>query len=133
MSLERLLVVVFALAAAPAAPAAAQPPILDVHLHASLAADQGPPPLAMCTPFQGLDAWDPRRPFTDQFMERVKTPTCSDPIWSPTTETDCPAHSLRNSRLPHSAPRGRDRRERIHEAEDLALLVPGADTERERV
>ena len=94
MSLTRLLVFALAVAAAPAAPAAAQPPILDMHLHASLAADQGPPPLAMCTPFQGFDAWDPRRPFTDQFMERVKNPTCSDPIWSPTTDDEVRTRTL---------------------------------------
>lgn len=30
------------------------PPILDVHLHAPRATDQGPPPLALCMPGMGL-------------------------------------------------------------------------------
>ena len=31
-------------------PAVAADPIIDMHLHALAADDQGPPPLAMCTP-----------------------------------------------------------------------------------
>lgn len=73
---------------AAAAPAAARgrPPIIDMHLHAMAANEQGPPPMAMCTPLKGFDAWDQRRPYPEQFVERFKHPSCSDPIWSPTTD-----------------------------------------------
>jgi predicted TIM-barrel fold metal-dependent hydrolase len=41
------------------APAEERLPIIDMHLHASPADDQGPPPLAMCTPIDPFPAWDP--------------------------------------------------------------------------
>jgi predicted TIM-barrel fold metal-dependent hydrolase len=74
--------------------AAGQAPILDVHLHALAADEQGPPPLAMCTPFQGFDSWDPRRPYQEQFLTRVKRPACKDPIWSPTTDDEVRSRTL---------------------------------------
>jgi predicted TIM-barrel fold metal-dependent hydrolase len=65
-----------------------RPPVLDMHLHASRAADQGPPPLGMCTPFPSFLAWDQSRPFGEVFIGRLKTPPCSDPVWSPMTDSD---------------------------------------------
>lgn len=62
------------------------PPIIDVHLHALRATDQGPPPLAFCLPTVQWPAWDPQRPWPEQFMEWMKNPNCEDPIWSPTTD-----------------------------------------------
>lgn len=70
------------------APGSARPPIIDVHLHASAADAQGPPPLAMCTPFGSFAAWDPAKPFGDAFMARLKQPTCKDPVWSPRTDQE---------------------------------------------
>ena len=43
-------------------PAQAQPPVIDMHLHALAADSQGPPPLAMCTPIEPFRAWDPAGP-----------------------------------------------------------------------
>jgi predicted TIM-barrel fold metal-dependent hydrolase len=85
----KALPVLLALAAAAASgPAAARPrqPIIDMHMHAMGAADQGPPPLAMCTPFPEFPAWDQRRPYQEVFSERMKKPVCADPVWSPTTD-----------------------------------------------
>lgn len=62
------------------------PPIFDVHLHALGAADEGPPPLAMCLPFVEFPAWDPQRPYAETFMGLLKDPPCDDPVWSPTTD-----------------------------------------------
>lgn len=62
-------------------------PIIDVHLHAIGAGDQGPPPLAMCTPIDIFPAWDPAKSsYSAAFMERLKHPPCQDPVWSPMTD-----------------------------------------------
>ncbi|CAN5788378.1 hypothetical protein BH23GEM11_BH23GEM11_16990 [soil metagenome] len=62
-------------------------PVIDVHLHASMAASAGPPPLAMCTPFPVGQPWDPAMgPLVDLFIGMQKDPPCSDPVWSPETD-----------------------------------------------
>jgi len=61
-------------------------PVIDMHLHAGGAADQGPPPLAMCTPFETIPVWDQREPFEKVFIDRLKRPSCKDPVWSPTSD-----------------------------------------------
>ena len=63
-------------------------PILDVHLHASAADQQGPPPLAMCTPMAPFPAWDPSQPYGEAFMARFKAPRCPDPVWSPVMDEE---------------------------------------------
>jgi uncharacterized protein len=74
------------------AASAAQPtirgpePIIDVHMHALAADEQGPPPMGMCTPFDEFPEWDQRRPYTEIFVDRFKHPRCKDPVWSPTTD-----------------------------------------------
>jgi hypothetical protein len=70
-------------------PAAQQPePIIDVHMHALAADAQGPPPLAMCTPFPEYTVWDPATAYPAVFVAKLKKPTCADPIWSPTTDDE---------------------------------------------
>ena len=71
-------------------PSAAQQrdPIIDMHMHALAAGAQGPPPLAMCTPFPEFSALDPAMSFREWFMARSKKPECTDPIWSPTTDDE---------------------------------------------
>ncbi|MCA1654827.1 MAG: amidohydrolase family protein [Sphingomicrobium sp.] len=61
-------------------------PIIDMHMHALKADDQGTPPLAMCTPIVAMPVWDQRVPYAKIFMERLKHPPCPDPVWSPTTD-----------------------------------------------
>jgi predicted TIM-barrel fold metal-dependent hydrolase len=63
-------------------------PILDVHLHAFAADQQGPPPLAMCTPIPEFPAWDPAAPYGETFMATLKDPPCDDPVWSPDTDEE---------------------------------------------
>jgi predicted TIM-barrel fold metal-dependent hydrolase len=73
-----------------AIPASAQKPlpVIDMHLHALAADDQGPPPLGLCVPL--LDyvdhVRDPIRPWGEIFMEWLKKPPCPDPAWSPPTD-----------------------------------------------
>jgi uncharacterized protein len=62
------------------------PPIIDVHVHASAADSQGPPPLAMCTPIAPMPVWDPATPYPAVFMRLMKEPPCADPVWSPATD-----------------------------------------------
>lgn len=40
--------------------AAIRDPIIDVHMHALHADDQGPPPMGMCTPIVSMPVWDQR-------------------------------------------------------------------------
>lgn len=71
----------------PAPAWAARPdPVIDMHMHALAADEQGPPPMGMCTPFDEFPAWDQRRPWPDVFLERFKHPACKDPVWSPATD-----------------------------------------------
>ena len=83
----------FVLFAAPTE-ARERPPIIDMHMHALAADEQGPPPLGMCTPIRGFDAWDQRRPWPEQFLERFQHPPCPDPIWSPRTDDEVRSRTL---------------------------------------
>lgn len=74
--------------------AKAQAPIIDVHLHAMGAADQGPPPLAMCTPINPMPTWAQTQPFLAAFLGWFKHPSCSDPIWSPQTDEEVMQRTL---------------------------------------
>jgi predicted TIM-barrel fold metal-dependent hydrolase len=82
----RLIVSALLLVASGSAQAGDRPPIIDMHLHALGASDQGPPPMGMCTPIVSMPVWDQRRPYAEQFIERFKHPPCSDPVWSPVTD-----------------------------------------------
>ena len=70
------------------------PPILDVHLHALAADDQGPPPLAMCTPFTHMPRWDQTEPFEQAFLSWFKHPACPDPVWSPMSDDEIMTKTL---------------------------------------
>lgn len=62
-------------------------PIIDMHMHALGAADQGPPPMAMCTPIADFPAWDPgKSSYGEVFMGIFKNPPCKNPVWSPKTD-----------------------------------------------
>ena len=67
---------------------AAPEPIIDMHLHALHADDQGPPPIAICAPYANAklgtgmpirDATSSGATYADQFFHR---PTCAKPLWS---------------------------------------------------
>lgn len=67
----------------------AQPaPIIDMHLHALGANDQGPAPVAICTPFPRFAAWDQRQAYAEQFLGMAKDPECDQPVWSPATDDE---------------------------------------------
>lgn len=122
-----------------ARPAAARDrlPVIDMHLHASGAADQGPPPVGICAPFGGIGAaHDPARPWGEAFMGLLKAPPCDNPIWSPETDTALRDQTLAAlERLNVIGVLGGDR-ERVAEWKALAperviaghnfILTPGA-------
>lgn len=77
-----------------AAPAAARPPIIDMHVHALAADDQGPPPLALCSPIDPMPVWDQKGPWIEQIMRYFKNPPCKDPVWSPKTDDEVRTRTL---------------------------------------
>ncbi|MGH7500191.1 MAG: amidohydrolase family protein [Longimicrobiales bacterium] len=89
-----IIVFVFLVVFTPAAVAQQRLPIIDMHLHASAANQQGPPPLAMCTPFGQFPAWDPLRPYGETFMARFGEPPCADPVWSPMTDEEVMSQTI---------------------------------------
>ncbi|MFC0589335.1 amidohydrolase family protein [Novosphingobium aquiterrae] len=69
-------------------------PIIDVHVHALKADDQGPPPLAMCTPIDPMPTWDTAKPVMQNFIAPFKQPACKDPVWSPTSDAEVMRRTL---------------------------------------
>ena len=69
------------------------PPIIDMHMHAMRADDQGPPPLGIC-PGEVWPPPEPGRPWADTFMAWLKKPPCPKPIWSPMTDREVMDRSL---------------------------------------
>jgi len=62
-------------------------PIIDMHLHAMPADNQGPPPLGLCVGGM-ISAHDPRTPWGAALMEMLSEPICEDPIWSSETDAE---------------------------------------------
>lgn len=63
-------------------------PIIDVHMHALAADQQGPPPVAICSPFKQFPAWDPSKSYGEMWLEILKNPPCDNPLWSPKTDSE---------------------------------------------
>lgn len=62
-------------------------PVIDVHVHALHADDQGPPPLSIGAPFRQLGINDPKDDFRGVFMKALKSQMWADHyITSPTTD-----------------------------------------------
>lgn len=53
-------------------------PVIDMHLHALHANDQGPAPLSIGAPFRDLGINDPKANFRDVFMKALKTKMWAD-------------------------------------------------------
>jgi hypothetical protein len=66
-----------------------RPPIIDVHLHASPAASQGPPPVPVCPGTAQLVA--PPRPDSMRLPELME---CASPLRSPTTDDEIMRQTL---------------------------------------
>ena len=93
--MHRLAVVVaLATLTVPVALAQTREPIIDMHLHASHADAQGPPPMSMCAPLNPMPSWDQSRSYPDVFLDRFKSPSCADPIRSPMTDAELMTRTL---------------------------------------
>jgi predicted TIM-barrel fold metal-dependent hydrolase len=69
-------------------------PVIDMHVHAFPANDQGPPPVAMCTGGVLAPAHDPAGSWTDVWVGMIKEPPCVDPIWSPRSDAELLARMI---------------------------------------
>lgn len=82
-------------AAAAAAAAAPRPPIIDMHLHALHADDQGPPPVSVCAPYDRMPVRDARMGPQESFAAIFKTaPPCAHPVVSAPTDDALRERSL---------------------------------------
>ena len=63
-------------------------PILDMHLHALPAAQNGPPPTAICAPIEEMPVHDPQKPWMENFMIWLKNPPCENAIWGGKTDEE---------------------------------------------
>lgn len=74
----------------------AQPvPIIDMHLHALHADDQGPPPVVVCAPYDEMPVRDTRLDAQASFAAIFKAPpTCTHPLWSAATDDELREKSL---------------------------------------
>jgi uncharacterized protein len=63
-------------------------PIIDVHLHALHATEQGPPPLGFCMPVGEFPVVSSGGDWPAAFLELQKNPPCDDPVWSSLTDEE---------------------------------------------
>lgn len=63
-------------------------PIIDMHLHALPASQNGPPPNAICAPPQEMPLNDPANPWVQTFGGWLKNPPCENAIWGPVTDQE---------------------------------------------
>ncbi len=69
-------------------------PIIDMHLHALHATDQGPPPVSLCSPPTGYPPADPAVGWTTMFMSQLKNAPCDNPLRSPMTDRELMERTL---------------------------------------
>jgi predicted TIM-barrel fold metal-dependent hydrolase len=74
--------------------AAAPPAIIDMHLHALGAADQGPPPVVICAPYDTIPTRDVRKGAAPYAVYAFKTARCAHPIWSAADDAALQRESL---------------------------------------
>jgi uncharacterized protein len=63
-------------------------PIIDMHLHASPADGNGPPPVSICAPYDSFSPWDPQTGGMAYAIALLKNPTCSHPLRSAMTQEE---------------------------------------------
>lgn len=72
----------------------ARQPIIDMHLHALHADDQGPPPVAICAPYVTFPTRDARWDAQKYAAEFTQRPDCPRPLWSAKTDEELMRKSL---------------------------------------
>lgn len=90
-----LLVTLFVTTGIAKAQSAKNMPIIDMHLHAQAADDQGPPPLKIGAPFTIFGPNDPQHNFSDTYLNALKTGAWSkSSITSPLTDDELERSTL---------------------------------------
>lgn len=75
-------------------------PVIDMHLHALGANDQGPAPLSMGIPFDNFGSHDPKNDYGSTFMKALKTGQWSKKsTTSPLTDDSLRVQTLRSVRM----------------------------------
>lgn len=69
-------------------------PILDMHLHAEHADNNGPPPVFICAPYSFWPAWDPKTGGDSYEASVDKHPPCASPLRSASTDEELMQHTL---------------------------------------
>ncbi len=69
-------------------------PVIDMHLHASPASSQGPPPLALCAPPISYPPANTGVDWAGTFMAFMKNPPCNNPLRSPMTDRELMERTL---------------------------------------
>lgn len=69
-------------------------PIIDMHIHASSAAGNGPPPTAYCAPPAELPYNDPSTNWMETFGDWLKNPKCENAVWGPSTNKELMEQNL---------------------------------------
>ena len=77
-----------------AGPLLARPPIIDVHLHADAADDEGTPPVAFCAPYEEWPARDPGLPIGTYVDQTFKNPNCREVLRSAVTDAQLRDRSI---------------------------------------
>ena len=72
----------------PASGQATRPPIIDMHLHAQSADQQGPPPMAICPLGERVPYVLTGESMIPAYMAAAKEPPCRAPLWSPKTDDE---------------------------------------------
>jgi predicted TIM-barrel fold metal-dependent hydrolase len=87
-----------ALMAIATAAIAAPAPIIDMHLHATGAADQGPPPVVVCAPYDVIPTHDVTKGAPPYGVYAFKSVHCANPIWSSIDDAALERESLEELR-----------------------------------
>ena len=72
----------------------ASPAIIDMHLHALAADDQGPPPVVICAPYDTIPIRDVGKGAPPYAVYAFKTAHCVHPIWSAADDAALQRESL---------------------------------------
>ncbi|GAA3749450.1 hypothetical protein [Terriglobus aquaticus] len=69
-------------------------PIIDVHVHANPVDSAGPPPSAICAPYDRWPAWDPKDGMQNYAGVVAVHPPCAKPLLSPRTDAELMQQTL---------------------------------------
>lgn len=72
----------------------AQPPILDMHLHALPADFAGPVRTGNCVSPETMISWDQREQYAEAWTRLITEPPCDDPVWAPESDAELMAQTI---------------------------------------